>query len=608
MSQIKTELIPLDLRARNQWVLWKIVTRGDKPTKVPFASDGGEAKSNDPATWSDFASAERRFQKGGFDGIGYMFHADDPFCGIDLDGCRDPQTGKVADWAREIVLKFNSYAEVSPSLTGVKLFVRGANPFSTGKKKELPEAERVSDKTPAIEVYDKLRYFAVTGMRLAGQEHEPQPRQEALEWLQDTYWPTTPAASSPAAVDFRSEAAVVDRARKYIAKMPPAISGQGGHNTTFHVACVLVLGFGLPEDCALALLREYNQTCNPPWSERELQHKISQAARQNGERNYLRNTSPERWQQVQVPRYEAPPPKHEPRMSTLAEAARSYVATLRDGKADLTTLGIGELDYAIGGGVEPGELVLMAARPSHGKSAVALQCAHVWTALGMPCLLVSEEMSALALGKRTLQFIADVPQEHWGHSTTQLDKAIMDYECDRAPAIIAECCGTTEAAIAAIDKAVEEHKIRAAIIDYAQILQGKGRTRYDQITATSVAMKQAAARHKIVLVLLCQLSREIEKRNKFLPVMSDIKETGQLEQDADVILFLVWPWKLNPKEPVHDYMFFVGKNRNRPINQQSVKCRFEPSRQMVLESKAEERARSHASYDASFEQFNARDF
>lgn len=69
----------------------------------------------------------------------------------------------------------------------------------------------------------------------------------------------------------------LERARRYIAKCLPAVSGQGGHNATFHVAAVLVHGFALGEADALALLREFNQRCLPPWSEGELIHKIKSA-------------------------------------------------------------------------------------------------------------------------------------------------------------------------------------------------------------------------------------------------------------------------------------------------------------------------------------------
>lgn len=75
---------------------------------------------------------------------------------------------------------------------------------------------------------------------------------------------------------------VVSRAKAYIAKEPPAISGQRGHDRTFHVACVLVKGFALSIEQALEAIRGWNQTCQPPWSEHELRHKLADAAKKPG--------------------------------------------------------------------------------------------------------------------------------------------------------------------------------------------------------------------------------------------------------------------------------------------------------------------------------------
>src|SRR5437899_1669821 len=71
----------------------------------------------------------------------------------------------------------------------------------------------------------------------------------------------------------------IERARRYVAKCPPAISGAGGHDATYHVAACLVHGFALGEPDALAVLGEYNRGCVPPWSERELRHKIESVSR-----------------------------------------------------------------------------------------------------------------------------------------------------------------------------------------------------------------------------------------------------------------------------------------------------------------------------------------
>lgn len=295
---LRFDLIPAALRERSQWVLWRYETRGDKPTKVPVQVDGSPARSNDRATWSPFDLVCDAYQSHRFEGPGFVFSPDDDLVGTDLDGCRDPQSGRIADWALEVIRELNTYAEVSPSKTGVKLFSRGRSPFEKGKKIEVKDVERICDKTPAIEVYDRGRYFALTGWRLDDVPHEPQERTPQLKWIKEKFWPADRSSASagnsskPHDLDL---AWVFERARKYLAKVPPAVSGQGGHNQTFHAACVLVVGFDLPEADATTLLLEWNERCVPPWEERDIIRKISEAAKQPGPRGELRDTPLPGW-------------------------------------------------------------------------------------------------------------------------------------------------------------------------------------------------------------------------------------------------------------------------------------------------------------------------
>lgn len=577
------EKLPACLTERRSWVLWRTVEREGKPTKLPYQITGELASSTDPATWDTFGEVCLSFEQGGFEGIGYVFDESDGFCGIDLDGCRNPDTNETVEWAREIIKRFDSYTEISPSRTGFKIFVRGSKSCDHKQKIKL-DVESVSEKAPGIEVYDSARYFATTGWRVAGVSQGIEERQEAIQWLSEKYLPVdAPFGESPS---WYAPDSVIERARKYLAKLPGAVSGQFGHDTTFHAACILILGFGLANDQAYPLLSEWNQTCQPPWGERDLRRKLAEAAKQPGERNYLRNAKPERWESIQIPHYQAPQQRSEPEMQTLEDATKKYVVQLSTSKSSLIELGLPDVDYAIGGGVELGEMVILAARPSHGKSAVALQCIHQLTANGMPAVFISEEMSDLAIGKRVLQFASDIPQEHWRTSLGNVNRDVEYHFKDRAPCIMVQSCGTTQRATDAIRKAVETHKVQVAVVDYAQLLTSSGKSRYEQITNTSIALRQLASELKIVLLVLCQLSREIEKRPKFVPLTSDLKDTGQLEQDADVILFLVWPHKINKDLPANEYQFYVGKNRNRPINEVGVKCRFHPSRQMFMPEKS----------------------
>jgi replicative DNA helicase len=311
----------------------------------------------------------------------------------------------------------------------------------------------------------------------------------------------------------------------------------------------------------------------------------------------------DKWDGVRLPAYTAPlEPAHSMiHATTLQGAAKKYLDSLREGGGKLIDTGIPNLDFALGGGLEMGELVIVAARPSHGKSAFALQLAHYWTGQGSPAIIVSEEMSAISLGKRAMQYISAVPQEHWPHSLPSLDKDLADYGDSRSECLIVEGCRTAEAACEQISKAVEEKKIKVAIIDYAQLLTAKGQGRYEQVTNTSIAIRQVTNKHSILTIMLCQLNREIEKRKKFTPQNSDLRDSGGLEQDADVILCLVWPHRLDSANLPHYFQIFVHKNRNRPINETQVECHFNPSRQMLLDAKPRSAPPDTPGYEQAFD-------
>ena len=108
MARIATNF-PATLQQRDQWVLWRLESRGDKTTKIPYQPSGARADSTDPATWSDFATAQQAFiNDASFSGIGFVFSENDPFVGIDLDKCRDPDTGEVERWATAVLARFDS--------------------------------------------------------------------------------------------------------------------------------------------------------------------------------------------------------------------------------------------------------------------------------------------------------------------------------------------------------------------------------------------------------------------------------------------------------------------------------------------------------------------
>lgn len=596
--------VPVELKQRKQWVLWKSVMRGGKLTKMPLMPDGEPASSTDPSTWCDFKTCIEL--QSGFSGCGFVFAQDGAYIGIDLDGCRDPESGKIELWAREVIERFKTYTELSPSGSGVKLFGVAKSRWMHRNNVKLP-LPAVGGKDPGVEVYDSKRFFCITGKQLRGYA-ELASVDEPLEWLASKFEMLHPLPTI-SGEGIKQESPVLERASKYLAKMEPSISGQAGHNKCFHAACVLVMGFALTDDEALHLLTsEFNPRCAPPWSERELRHKVAQAGRQPGSRGYLRDAQPEQWSRITIPssyreQKQPEPEKEKPQLQhmTLRQAAAMYLADLSSGREMLIDTGIPDLDHAIGGGMALGEMVIIAARPSHGKSAIGLQMIHSLTSQGMPVVLLSEEMSALALGKRAIQFISKVPEEHWSNSFEEIADELNEHFKNRAPVRIIEQCGTIDRACQEIERAKQEMDCKVAVIDYVQLLGTSGKDRYDKISRVSTALRNIAGRLQIVVVVMAQLNREIENRPKFVPKMSDIKETGQLEQDADVIIFGVWPHRINSENDPSKYQIFVCKNRNRAINEMAFELTFKPSRQMLLDPRLENKyAKDFASYANSW--------
>jgi putative DNA primase/helicase len=150
--KVNLDCLPEELSQRRQWVVWKLEERDGKPTKIPYIAGGsGKASSTDSLTWRSFEEAVRALETGRYDGLGFVFSSGDPFAGVDLDDCRDPETGALEEWAEKIVEDFGSYAEVSQSGKGVHIIVKGKAP---------------NKKRGKVEAYSSERYFAMTGQVL----------------------------------------------------------------------------------------------------------------------------------------------------------------------------------------------------------------------------------------------------------------------------------------------------------------------------------------------------------------------------------------------------------------------------------------------------------
>jgi hypothetical protein len=265
----RTSNIPTELRACPQWLTWHLTTEGQK---IP------NGKSNDPKSWKPFDEVSL------YDRIAFVFSEVDPFVGIDLDSCRVPETGEIKPWAMAIIRSVNSYCEVSPSGTGVKIILRGRKPKGTRCQYDVGE-EGTSGKKAQVEVYDQKRFWCITGEVLPGFEaiREAQTElNEIIEYLtarnaksfdapkpkgnlEDIDWSQASTTYTPS---------LQDRATRYIDSAASAAEGSR-NNSAFSLAGHLaaIVGEGgsrLTESEIIELVRGWNTRNRPPLPDHEI--------------------------------------------------------------------------------------------------------------------------------------------------------------------------------------------------------------------------------------------------------------------------------------------------------------------------------------------------
>jgi hypothetical protein len=203
--QVNPDAIPQELKDLPQWVVWRSEWRHDDWTKVLHTTGGGSASSTDPATWTTFALALEAYRAGDFDGIGLVHRHTDNLTALDLDKCRDSDTGLVLPWALEIVERFGTYSEITPSSTGLRVYCYGTKPGRRCKK----SAAKVYGKAAGagvIEMYDGLtrdgkqggRFLTITGHKLADSPGIINERQTEIDGLYYHVFGKTEDNSAPA--------------------------------------------------------------------------------------------------------------------------------------------------------------------------------------------------------------------------------------------------------------------------------------------------------------------------------------------------------------------------------------------------------------------------
>jgi replicative DNA helicase len=249
----------------------------------------------------------------------------------------------------------------------------------------------------------------------------------------------------------------------------------------------------------------------------------------------------------------------------------------RDNPDDVTGVptGFADLD-SMTSGLQPGDLVIVAGRPSMGKTAFALNIAeHVGLDKGLPVAVFSMEMAATQLAMRLLGSVGRLDQhrmrtgrlekDDWQRLTNALGRL------SEAPIYIDETPALNPLDLRARTRRLHRQYdgLGLVVVDYLQLMSASssnGENRATEISEISRSLKALAKELKVPVMALSQLNRSLEQRPNKRPVMSDLRESGAIEQDADVILFIYRDEVYNPESPDKGSAeIIIGKQRNGPI-------------------------------------------
>lgn len=242
--------------------------------------------------------------------------------------------------------------------------------------------------------------------------------------------------------------------------------------------------------------------------------------------------------------------------------------------------GFPDLD-AILAGLQKSDLVILAARPSIGKTSLALDIArHVAVRENAAVAMFSLEMGADQLVDRMLAAEANV--DLWRLRTGRLKSEGENNDFQK----IGEAMGILSEAKLFIDDTASanimsmrtmarrlqaEHNLGLIVIDYLQLMEGRGsENRVQEISEISRGLKNLARELNIPILALSQLSRSVESRSPQIPKLSDLRESGSIEQDADVVLFLYREDREKPDTPNKGIVkIIIAKHRNGPVGEVS---------------------------------------
>lgn len=255
----------------------------------------------------------------------------------------------------------------------------------------------------------------------------------------------------------------------------------------------------------------------------------------------------------------------------LSDCLQDCLAELTAGRGmqQTTTSGYHSIDTAIGG-VPAGGMTIIAARPSVGKTSLMLCMATRIAETGVPVLFASYEQHYAELTSRCLSLFSGIGLSRLQRGGLRRDEndrvAEAAAQLSRLPVYFDDTCRSESALLSQIRLMVRRRGVRVVMIDYLQLITPTDRkaVREQQVAGLSRSLKLLAMQTGAAFVVASQLNRQAEQRDNKRPRLSDLRESGAIEQDADVVMFLHRPHKDDPNESDDHAELIVGKNRNGP--------------------------------------------
>jgi replicative DNA helicase len=261
-------------------------------------------------------------------------------------------------------------------------------------------------------------------------------------------------------------------------------------------------------------------------------------------------------------------------MSDLVKSTFERIDMIRDGhQLSGVPTGFADIDKTTGG-FQPSNLIVLAARPGVGKTSLALNIAHNIGMTGQQSVAIfSLEMSKQEISERMLCSAARVKSHLLrAGNTLQNDDyyklVTVAGELEKAPIYVDDTAGINVFELRAKARRLAsrvEPKLGLVIIDYLQLMMGDGRAdnRQQEVANISRSLKQLARELDVPVLAVSQLNRDVETRAEKKPQLSDLRESGAIEQDADLVIFIYEPRDDNSKGVV---TVDIAKHRNGPTN------------------------------------------